>query len=249
MIFPNDAFYRQIRFSGKMRILLILSVLLAGTGTLFLYWYDQAQQACDQISDQCGCGVCLGSQRKTAPDCSLSDTVDLSHPLFLPRLEERINQENPRKTETFLKLKFGGVSLHRRKGLHSLLWRPSAGIRPLRIKILAGIGVGSKFPCRSSPQANAALSQLPTICSVSGGMKCIETPIRRSPELFGPEAWVVVDGNLSRFQGHQYGFCFFDPPGDFLPPGQHVVFMVSIIMGQDLSAVGSRHHPHATAFH
>ena len=36
-----------------MRILLIFSVLLAGTGTLFLYWYDQAQQACDQISDQC----------------------------------------------------------------------------------------------------------------------------------------------------------------------------------------------------
>ena len=36
-----------------MSILLILSVLLAGTGTLFLYWYDQAQQACDQISDQC----------------------------------------------------------------------------------------------------------------------------------------------------------------------------------------------------
>ena len=36
-----------------MRILLILSVLLAGTGTLFLNWYDQAQQACDQISNQC----------------------------------------------------------------------------------------------------------------------------------------------------------------------------------------------------
>ena len=36
-----------------MKILLILSGLLAGTGTLFLYWYDQAQQACDQISDQC----------------------------------------------------------------------------------------------------------------------------------------------------------------------------------------------------
>ena len=36
-----------------MKILLILSVLLAGTGTLFLYWYDQAQQACDHISDQC----------------------------------------------------------------------------------------------------------------------------------------------------------------------------------------------------
>ena len=36
-----------------MKILLILSVLLAGTGTLFLYWYDQAQQARDQISDQC----------------------------------------------------------------------------------------------------------------------------------------------------------------------------------------------------
>ena len=36
-----------------MKILLILSLLLAGTGTLFLYWYDQAQQACDQVSDQC----------------------------------------------------------------------------------------------------------------------------------------------------------------------------------------------------
>ena len=36
-----------------MKIFLILSVFLTGTGTLFLYWYDQAQQACDQISDQC----------------------------------------------------------------------------------------------------------------------------------------------------------------------------------------------------
>ena len=36
-----------------MKILLILSVLLAGKGTLFLNWYDQAQQAYDQISDQC----------------------------------------------------------------------------------------------------------------------------------------------------------------------------------------------------
>ena len=36
-----------------MRILLILSVLLAGTGTFFLYWYDQTQQVCDLISDQC----------------------------------------------------------------------------------------------------------------------------------------------------------------------------------------------------
>ena len=36
-----------------MRILQILSVLLAGTGTLFLNWYDQAQQGCDQVSDQC----------------------------------------------------------------------------------------------------------------------------------------------------------------------------------------------------
>ena len=44
---------RQIWLPGKMKILLILSVLLAGTGILFLYWYDQAQQACDQISDQC----------------------------------------------------------------------------------------------------------------------------------------------------------------------------------------------------
>ena len=40
-----------------MRILLILSVLLAGTGTLFLHWYDHAQQACDQISDQCADAV------------------------------------------------------------------------------------------------------------------------------------------------------------------------------------------------
>ena len=36
-----------------MRILQILSVLLAGTGILLLHWYDQAQQACDLISDQC----------------------------------------------------------------------------------------------------------------------------------------------------------------------------------------------------
>ena len=36
-----------------MKILLILSGLLAGTGTLFLYWYDQAQQPCEIISDQC----------------------------------------------------------------------------------------------------------------------------------------------------------------------------------------------------
>ena len=36
-----------------MKILLILSGLLAGTGNLFLYWYNQAQQACDLISDQC----------------------------------------------------------------------------------------------------------------------------------------------------------------------------------------------------
>ena len=36
-----------------MKILLILSGLLAGTGTLFLHWFDQAQQACDQVSDQC----------------------------------------------------------------------------------------------------------------------------------------------------------------------------------------------------
>ena len=50
---PQSCFLRQIRLSGKMRILLILSVLMAGTGTLFLYWYDQAQLACDQISDQC----------------------------------------------------------------------------------------------------------------------------------------------------------------------------------------------------
>ena len=34
-----------------MKFFLILSGLLAGTGTLFLYWYDQAQQACDIISD------------------------------------------------------------------------------------------------------------------------------------------------------------------------------------------------------
>ena len=53
MIFPNHAFTVRFGCHGKMRILLILSVLLAGTGTLFLYWYDKAQQACDLISDQC----------------------------------------------------------------------------------------------------------------------------------------------------------------------------------------------------
>ena len=77
-----------------MKILLILSGLLAGTGTLFLYWYDQAQQACDQISDQCAnAGFAWEASEKTPPDCSLSDTAELTHPLFLPRLEKRINQE------------------------------------------------------------------------------------------------------------------------------------------------------------
>ncbi|MDP6246658.1 MAG: hypothetical protein QF832_06430 [SAR324 cluster bacterium] len=36
-----------------MKISLILSVLLAGTGTVFLHWFDKAQQACIQVSDQC----------------------------------------------------------------------------------------------------------------------------------------------------------------------------------------------------
>ena len=47
MLLPSHSVVR------KNEIFLILSVLLAGTGTLFLHWYDQAQQACDQISNQC----------------------------------------------------------------------------------------------------------------------------------------------------------------------------------------------------
>ena len=59
-----------------------------------------------------GCRVCLGSQRETPPDCSLSDTADLTHHLFLPRLEEK-NQprEIPEKLKLFLRLEFGRVSL------------------------------------------------------------------------------------------------------------------------------------------
>ncbi len=59
---------------------------------------------------------------------------------------------------------------------------------------------------------------------------------------------VVVDCYLSRFQRHQHGFCFVKSPGQFLTSSEHVVFIISIIMGQDLTSVGSWHDPHTPAF-
>ena len=77
-----------------MKILLILSVLLAGTGTLFLYWYDQAQQACDQISDQCAdAGFAWEASGKLfliAPSLILLTLVIL---YFFRGQKKRINQE------------------------------------------------------------------------------------------------------------------------------------------------------------
>ena len=77
-----------------MRILLILSVLLAGTGTLFLHWYDQAQQACDQISDQfADAGFAWEASGKlllTAASLILLTLVIL---YFFRDWKKRINQE------------------------------------------------------------------------------------------------------------------------------------------------------------
>ena len=77
-----------------MKILLILSVLLAGTGTLFLYWYDQAQQACDQISDQCAeAGFAWEASGKLLLIAASLIMLTLLILYFIRGWKKRINQE------------------------------------------------------------------------------------------------------------------------------------------------------------
>ena len=77
-----------------MRILLILSVLLAGTGTLFLYWYDQAQHACDQISDQCtDAGFAWEASGKLLLTAASLILLTLLIIYFFRGWKKRINQE------------------------------------------------------------------------------------------------------------------------------------------------------------
>ena len=77
-----------------MRILLILSVLLAGTGNLFLYWYDQAQQACDQISDQCAdAGFAWEASGKLLMIAASLILLALLIINFIRGWKKRINQE------------------------------------------------------------------------------------------------------------------------------------------------------------
>ena len=77
-----------------MRILLILSVLLAGTGTLFLHWYDQGQQAYDQISDQCAdAGVAWEASRKLLLIAASLILLNLLILYFFRGWKNRINQE------------------------------------------------------------------------------------------------------------------------------------------------------------
>ena len=77
-----------------MRILLILSVLLAATGTLFLHWYDQAQQACDQISDQCAdAGFAWEASGKFFMIAAFLILLTLVIIYFFRGWKKRINQE------------------------------------------------------------------------------------------------------------------------------------------------------------
>ena len=77
-----------------MKILLILSVLLAGTGTLFLYWYDKAQQACDQISDQCAdAGFAWEVSGKLLLIAASLILLNLVIVYFFRGCKKRINQE------------------------------------------------------------------------------------------------------------------------------------------------------------
>ena len=77
-----------------MKILLIRSVLLAGTGTLFLYWYDQAQQACDQISDQCAdTGFAWEASGKLLLIAASLILLTLLIIYFIRGWKKRINQE------------------------------------------------------------------------------------------------------------------------------------------------------------
>ena len=95
-----------------MRILLILSVLLAGTGTLFLYWYDQAQQACDQISDQCAdAGFAWEASGKLLLIAASLILLTLSSSISSEAGRKESTRKIPGKLKLFLRLEFGGVSL------------------------------------------------------------------------------------------------------------------------------------------
>ena len=73
---------------------MILSGLLAGTGTLFLYWYDQAKQACDQISDQCAdAGFAWEASGKLLLIAASLILLTLFTIYFFRGLKKRINQE------------------------------------------------------------------------------------------------------------------------------------------------------------
>ena len=77
-----------------MKFFLILSGLLAGTGTLFLYWYDQAQQACDQISDQCAdAGFASEASGKLLLIAASLILLNLVILYFFRGWKKRINQE------------------------------------------------------------------------------------------------------------------------------------------------------------
>ena len=83
-----------------MKIILILSVLLAGTGTLFLY--DQAQQACDQVSDQCAdAGFAWEASGKLLLIAASLILLALLIINFIRGRKKRINQEKSPETETF----------------------------------------------------------------------------------------------------------------------------------------------------
>ena len=73
---------------------MILSGLLVGTGTLFLYWYDQAQQACDQISDQCAdAGFAWEASEKLLLIAASLILLNLLIIHFFRGWKKRINQE------------------------------------------------------------------------------------------------------------------------------------------------------------
>ena len=77
-----------------MKFFLILSGLLAGTGTLFLYWYDQAQQACDLISDQCAdAGFALEASGKLLLFSASLILLTLLILYYFRGWKKRINQE------------------------------------------------------------------------------------------------------------------------------------------------------------
>lgn len=64
-------------------------------------------------------------------------------------------------------------------------------LRRLRVERYRNrIEVPRRYRCRHEvavPRTTAAQSQFPTTCLVCGGMKRLDTPMRRSPDRLGPE--------------------------------------------------------------